>query len=75
MIRKKTHCMHLSFFKLSNLLIYADARAKGQSILFTNHAHLVELALNYIKGVAVINMSDWRARMITHLVQLSYEII
>jgi len=32
--------------------------ANGQAILFTHHAHLVELARDCIKGVSVVNMPD-----------------
>ncbi len=38
------------------LQLCAEIGANGQAILFTHHAHLVELARDTIKGVAVVNM-------------------
>ncbi|MGO4910548.1 AAA family ATPase [Pseudorhodobacter sp. W20_MBD10_FR17] len=38
------------------LTLCADIGANGQAILFTHHAHLVELARDCIKDVAVVNM-------------------
>lgn len=40
------------------LQLCAEIGANGQAILFTHHAHLVELARDCIKGVAVVNMPD-----------------
>ena len=40
------------------LKLCAEIGASGQAILFTHHAHLVELARDCIKGVAVVNMPD-----------------
>ncbi|MDD9746597.1 MULTISPECIES: AAA family ATPase [Marinovum] len=38
------------------LQLCAEIGANGQAILFTHHAHLVELARDCIEGVAVVNM-------------------
>lgn len=38
------------------LKLCAEIGANGQAILFTHHAHLVELARDTIKGVAIVNM-------------------
>lgn len=40
------------------LQLCAEIGTNGQAILFTHHAHLVELARDCIKGVAVVNMPD-----------------
>jgi len=40
------------------LQLCAEIGANGQAILFTHHAHLVGLARDCIKGVAVVNMPD-----------------
>ena len=40
------------------LKLCAEIGGNGQAILFTHHAHLVELARDSIKGVAVVNMPD-----------------
>ncbi len=40
------------------LQLCAEIGGNGQAILFTHHAHLVELARDSIKGVAVVNMPD-----------------
>jgi chromosome segregation protein len=40
------------------LQLCAEIGENGQAILFTHHAHLVELARGCIKGVAVVNMPD-----------------
>lgn len=40
------------------LQLCAEIGVNGQAILFTHHAHLVELARDCIDGVAVVNMPD-----------------
>ena len=40
------------------LQLCAEIGANGQAILFTHHAHLVQLASDCIKGAAVVNMPD-----------------
>ena len=40
------------------LRLCAEVGANGQAILFTHHAHLVELARDCIEGVAVVNMPN-----------------
>ncbi|WP_299149012.1 AAA family ATPase [uncultured Tateyamaria sp.] len=40
------------------LQLCAEIGANGQAILFTHHAHLVELARDCIDGVAIVNMPD-----------------
>jgi chromosome segregation protein len=40
------------------LQLCAEIGGNGQAILFTHHAHLVELARDCIEGVAVVNMPD-----------------
>lgn len=40
------------------LQLCAEIGSNGQAILFTHHAHLVELARDCIKGVAVVNMPN-----------------
>jgi len=40
------------------LQLCAEIGVNGQAILFTHHAHLVELARDSIKGVAVVDMPD-----------------
>lgn len=40
------------------LQLCAEIGANGQAILFTHHAHLVELARDCIKGVAVVDMPE-----------------
>lgn len=40
------------------LQLCADIGVNGQAILFTHHAHLVELARETIDGVAVVNMPN-----------------
>lgn len=40
------------------LKLCAEIGANGQAILFTHHAHLVELARNCIEGVAIMNMPE-----------------
>ena len=40
------------------LRLCAEIGTNGQAILFTHHAHLVELARDTIKGVTVVNMPD-----------------
>ncbi|SLN39046.1 hypothetical protein ROG8370_01606 [Roseovarius gaetbuli] len=40
------------------LQLCGEIGANGQAILFTHHAHLVELARDCIKGVAIVNMPD-----------------
>ena len=40
------------------LQLCAEIGTNGQAILFTHHAHLVELARDSIKGVTVVNMPD-----------------
>jgi len=40
------------------LQLCAEIGANGQAILFTHHAHLVELARDSIDGVAIVNMPD-----------------
>lgn len=40
------------------LQLCAEIGTNGQAILFTHHAHLVELARDCIKGVAVVNMPE-----------------
>ena len=40
------------------LQLCAGIGANGQAILFTHHAHLVELARDCIEGVAIMNMPD-----------------
>ncbi|SDX58635.1 AAA family ATPase [Litoreibacter albidus] len=40
------------------LKLCADIGAEGQAILFTHHAHLVDLARDTIEGVAVVDMPD-----------------
>jgi chromosome segregation protein len=40
------------------LELRAENGATGQAILFTHYAHLVELARDGIKGVAVVNMPN-----------------
>ena len=40
------------------LQLCAEIGVIGQAILFTHHAHLVELARDCIEGVAIVNMPD-----------------
>lgn len=40
------------------LQLCAEIGTNGQAILFTHHAHLVELARDSIKGATVVNMPD-----------------
>jgi len=40
------------------LQLCAEIGANGQAILFTHHAHLVELARDCIEGVEIVNMPD-----------------
>ena len=40
------------------LQLCSEIGANGQAILFTHHAHLVELARDCIEGVVVVNMPD-----------------
>ena len=44
------------------LQLCAEIGANGQAILFTHHAHLVELARDSIKDVAVVNMPTERGK-------------
>lgn len=40
------------------LKLCAEIGGNGQAILFTHHAHLVELARSCIDGVTILNMPD-----------------
>ena len=42
----------------ATLQLCAEIGTNGQAVLFTHHAHLVELARDSIKGVTVVNMPD-----------------